>query len=342
MKPSPNLLVLTSAICALLAQPVLAQITIPTVLVGNPGNASDSTGYGAVNYAYSIATYEVTLTQYATFLNAVAKTDTYGLYHASMATDLNIAGITRSGVSGSYAYGVLGSGNRPVTYVSWFDAARFSNWLQNGQPTGLQAAGTTETGSYTLNGALSGVGIARNTDGHFVLPTEDEWYKASYFDPALNSGSGGYWAYPTRNNAIPNSRNGSLSDPNSGNLFRDDGIANGFNGGYAANNSVTAPAGNALTDAGAFTLAGSAYGTFDQGGNVWEWNEAVIASSRGIRGGSWSGSDTSLLSSTRSSFSPANQLSIAGFRIALVPEPSTVGLLAVGFAMLAWTRKRTV
>ena len=342
MKLSLKLLALTWAICGLMAQPASALITIGSVPVGNIGNANDSTGFGGVNYAYSIGTYEVTISQYATFLNAVAKTDTYGLYNPSMGSDLNIAGISRSGVSGSYTYSTLNGGNRPVSYVNWFDAARFSNWLQNGQPTGLQAAGTTETGAYTLNGALSGVSITRNANATYGLPSGNEWYKAAYYDPALNSGSGGYWLYPTRNNATPNSRNGSASDPNSANFFLNDGIVNGFNGGYAVNNSLSAPAGNALTDAGAFTLAGSAYGTFDQGGNVWEWNEAVIGSSRGIRGGSWSGDFSTLLSTTQNSFSPGNELGIVGFRVVIVPEPSVVGMLTLGIVMLAWKRKRTL
>jgi formylglycine-generating enzyme required for sulfatase activity len=341
MKFSPKFFVLLSAVCGLLAQTSSAQITIPTVLVGNSGNASDSTSYGGVNYSYYMGTYEVTISQYTAFLNAVAKTDTYSLYNSQMASDLQIAGISRSGIAGNYSYTAINDGNKPVTYVSWFDGARFSNWLQNGQPTGLQGAGTTETGAYTLNGAISGVAIARNANANVFLPNENEWYKAAYYDPALNSGSGGYWAYPTRNNSIPNSRNGSASDPNSANFFRDDGIANGFNGGYAVNNSLTAPAGSALTAAGAFSLAASAYGTFDQGGNVWEWSEAVIGGSRGIRGGSWSGSDTSMLSTTRSSFSPGNESSIIGFRIAEVPEPTTIGLMTVGLALLAWRRKRT-
>ena len=44
------------------------------------------------------------------------------------------------------------SRNCPISYVTWGDAARFCNWLQNGQPTGSEGTGTTETGAYTLNG----------------------------------------------------------------------------------------------------------------------------------------------------------------------------------------------
>jgi hypothetical protein len=132
--------------------------TIETVAVGNLGNASDPTTgnlYGGVSYDYRIGKYEVTVGQYTEFLNAVADTDTYSLYNGSMASDLNIAGIARSGVSGSYTYSVIGSTNHPIAYVSWGDAARFANWLHNGQPSGAQGPSTTETGAYALNGAVS-------------------------------------------------------------------------------------------------------------------------------------------------------------------------------------------
>jgi hypothetical protein len=101
--------------------PALAGITYDMVNVGNPGNANDTTGYGAVNDLYSIGKYDVTIGQYTAFLNAVAATDTHVLYNPSMATDLAIAGISRSGSSGSFSYSVITNGgssaNRPITYV---------------------------------------------------------------------------------------------------------------------------------------------------------------------------------------------------------------------------------
>ena len=84
--------------------------------------------------------YDVTVGQYCQFLNAVAKTDTYGLYNSNMADGLcsPTIGITQSGSSGSYSYSVTGSYsqgvNCPIFDVTWGDAARFCNWLQNGQP----------------------------------------------------------------------------------------------------------------------------------------------------------------------------------------------------------------
>jgi len=329
---------LPSALAAagLLVQTASALVTIDSVYVGNPGNPNDNTGYGGVNYGYSIGTYEVTLNQYSTFLNAVAATDTWGLYHTSMAANANIAGIARSGVSGSYTYSVLGSGARPVTYVSWYDSARFVNWLHNGQPTGLQGAGTTETGAYTLTGN-TGL-ITRNAGWTYGLPSENEWYKAAYYQPAAQGGDAdGYWLYPTASNTQPNSRNGSASDPNSANYY------NGFNGGYAVTASTVYSASqNYLTDVGAFSLANSFYGTFDQGGNVWEWNDAIIGSSRGVRGGSWGdGFEANLRASNRSSNGTAGGNSLTGFRVAIVPEPSTAGIIALGIAGLIWKRRRS-
>lgn len=105
-------------------------VTIDMVTVGNPGNANDTTGYGAVAYEYRMGKYEVTIGQYTTFLNAVAQTDTYALYNANMGANSNVTGIARTGSPGTYSYTVINNGgdssNRPITYVSWFDAARFS------------------------------------------------------------------------------------------------------------------------------------------------------------------------------------------------------------------------
>jgi len=148
-----------AAVCVFLVSAAAAAVDIQTVPVGNPGNAADTHGagyYGAVAYTYNIGKYEVTAGQYTDFLNAVAKTDTYGLYYTDMSrTDFG-SGIARSGSSGSYAYSVDPAFvNRPVNYVSWGDSARFANWLHNGQPMGAQDLTTTEDGAYYLNGATS-------------------------------------------------------------------------------------------------------------------------------------------------------------------------------------------
>ncbi len=316
-----------------------ATITIDLVTVGNAGNAADTTGYGAVSYIYGIATKEVNLFQYAAFLNAVAATDTYGLYNTGMATDGNIAGITRSGSSGSYTYAVSGSGNRPVTYVNWFDGARFANWVANGQTTGAQTGTTTENGAYALNGATSGVsftknGINPNTSAAptYWIPSEDEWYKAAYYDPGVSGPGDDYWLYPTRSDGAPGNTIGSGANQVN---YKDGVYSVTQSGSYSTSL-------NYLTDGGAFSNSAGFYGTYDQGGNAWEWNDAVISgSSRGLRGGSWDFLAGSLQSSDRFYGLPSDEGSSVGFRVASVPEPSTTGLvLLVGTGWMVWKRRK--
>ena len=162
------------------------QTSLSFVTVGDPGNAADTTGYGAVGYSYRMGQYDVTVGQYVQFLDAVASTDTYGLYNSHMALDFPTIGISQSGSSGSYSYSVTGSdfqaADCPIFDVSWGDAARFCNWLQNGQPTGAEEPGTTETGAYTLNGDTTNLLTeTRNAGATYFIPSENEWYKAAYY-----------------------------------------------------------------------------------------------------------------------------------------------------------------
>jgi len=144
--------VCAAVVCVSLVSAASA-VNIETVPVGNPGNAGELSGEGAggsgpdricgaVAYAYNIGKYEVTAGQYTAFLNAVAATDTYGLYNSSMWSSSDGCKIERTGSSGSYSYSVAGDwANRPVNYVSFWDAARFVNWLHNGQGNGDTESG---------------------------------------------------------------------------------------------------------------------------------------------------------------------------------------------------------
>jgi len=305
--------------------------------VGDAGNAADTTTYGAVSYVYNIATTEVNLFQYTEFLNAVAKTDRYSLYNTSMGTNVNIAGITRSGSSGSYSYAVMGTGARPVTYVSWFDAARFANWVANGRLTGAQENTTTENGAYTLSGAMSGVSVTKNavnpntgTTTTYWIPSENEWYKAAYYQPVAQGGdSDSYWLYPTGSNTIAGNTIGVADSAN-------------YNDGNSAKDQNSLPTN--LTDGGAYGAnSASFYGTFDQGGSVFEWNDTVVPGGfRGLLSGSWDLNGSYMSSSFRGWSFPYNDSSNAGFRVAssVVPEPSTGVLMGIGGGAYLFVRRK--
>ena len=333
MKSLLSRAVLALTVAATLALSDARGVTIDWVPVGDAGNTADgATGYGAVADAFQMGKYEVTIQQYTDFLNAVAASDPYSLYNDSMATTPNIAGISRSGTSGGYSYSVTGPsgatpagasspGNRPITYVSWFDAARFANWMQNGQ-----GSGDTETGAYTLNGATSGGAPAVNSGAQFFVPTLDQWYKAAYYKGSGTSA--GYWSYATQSDAVPGNVIG--SGANQANYYDGTDLSVTQSGAFDSNQ-------NYLSDVGAFSNSASAYGTFDQSGNVWEWNDldGLSAGQRGIRGGYWNAGQSSLVSTFGITMVETYEGDDLGFRLAspvAVPEPSTCVIALAGLA----------
>ncbi len=284
-----------------------ATVVMDWTPVGNANNSADTNGKGAVAYNFEISKYEVTNTQYAEFLNAVAASNPNGLYNSNMGSN-SLGGITQSGSPGSYTYAVKANmGDKPVVYVSWKDAARFTNWLNNGQ-----GAGSTETGTYDMS--VADASIARSVTATVFLPSLDEWYKAAYYD-----GSSSYYDYATQSNTTPTFSN----PPGTGNNVN----AFGQSGGYY--------------NVGSYTNTPNHYGTFDQNGNAWEWVETGGAN-RGTLGGAFGSGAGDL---NRSNYANANSLgsefSSVGFRVAMVPEPaSCVALLTLG-GLTALRRRRT-
>jgi hypothetical protein len=70
----------------------------------------------------------------------------------------------------------------------------------------------------------------------------------------------------------------------------------------------------------------SAYGTLDQDGNVWEWNETAYSenSSRGWRGGAFDGVSSYLASDHYAISTPNWESNNVGFRVVYVPEPRSL------------------
>lgn len=294
-----------------------AVVAINYVTIGHAGNVGDNTtGFGAVPYMYQIGKYEVTNAEYTGFLNAVDPTgaNANGIWNASMGSDI-IGGISRnlSAPNGAKYSVKTDMGNKPVNYVSWYDAARFANWLHNGQ-----GSGSTETGAYTLSGN-TGL-ITKNVTANVWLPSEDEWYKAAYYDPTPGAGGGNnYWGQATQSDTAPTeataNATGVITNPGPN-------VAN-YNRGADWNSQN----GNVTTVGSA--AANNYFGTADQAGNVFEWNDAIRNGGLVVRGGAWRESSTFLHASYRDSGPPTTEDVAIGFRVARLPDPRLLAINSV-------------
>lgn len=281
---------------ALLVAPTSANAVIEWVAIGDHGNPDDTQpqgSFGGVDYDYSISKFETTNAEYAAFLNAKAASDPLGLYDPSMGSDIH-GGITRSGTPASFTYATkTGFENEAVNFVTFFDALRYANWVGNGEGNG-----DTETGAYTLLGGTetpsNESSVVRNPGATVVVPIQDEWFKAAYYD-----GAGGvYYDYPMGTDDVPTCTS-PKADPNSANC---------------GNSAI-----RGVTEVGAYTGSPSPYGTFDQGGNVAEWNEnTAFGGGRAVRGGGWTGLTTPLRASSVGSWAATTDNSSLGFRLVLL------------------------
>ena len=223
---------------------------VPVTDIGNapnplaPPNVIATSAAGKVDYNFHMGKYEITNSQYCSFLNSIAKVDTNSVFNTFMQ-------INRSGSSGNYSYlPTSGNENKPVCFVSSLDIFRFANWLHNGCPIGPQNSSTTEDGSYDMTQAYP----IRKIGAKFWIPNVNEWYKTAFYDKNLNGGSGGYYLYPNRSNSI----NSSVppGDAFSANM---DTIV-GF-----------------TTDVGSYTNSFSPYGCYDMAGNIAEILDNLIS-----------------------------------------------------------------
>jgi sulfatase modifying factor 1 len=314
------------AFCA----PVASAVTIDWLPVGNPGNAADTrvrsdgtAGYGSVSYSYQIAKYDVTNSQYIEFLNAKdpSGANSLQLYDANMTASI-WGGINydSAAASGSKYSAIAGRGNYPANFVSWYDALRFTNWFNNGQ-----GSGDTENGSYLLEGGTpipsNADTIARSASARFVLPSENEWYKAAYFNPA----NGSYFLYGTSSNVAPTESLPTIA-------------ANAANYDQFVNHP---------TDVGAYSGTTSPYGALDMAGNVLQWNDTrvpiTIFNFPVSSGGSFQTIPFVLSAASRHGDNPQFGGGSLGFRLATVPEPSTLALAVlalVGLTAYRWRRRR--
>jgi formylglycine-generating enzyme required for sulfatase activity len=278
------------------------QFTMEFVTIGNPGNAPDTTGSpipaGSVAYTYNLGKYEVS---------------------RDMITKANSAGNLGITLGDLTIYGGNG-GNKPATAITWYEAAKFVNWLNTS---------TGETAAYKFDGSgtfqlwsewdagYDANNLFRNSLAKFVIASSNEWYKGAY-----GSADGSWSNFPNGRDASPMPVAGGTDE----------------NTAVYGQSISTGPAD--ITNAGGL----SAYGTMAQGGNVPEWNETaydgsnnIAGENRDLRGGRFTSGSGVLGASARSSIAPTYEADAAGFigfRVASVPEPSTLSLLAVGLALI--------
>jgi sulfatase modifying factor 1 len=321
---------LAFAVASLAASVFAAPVNINFGTVGNPGNtgngASSPANLGAVSQVFKMATTETTNAQYVAFLNAVDPTGTNpnSIFNNSMKTNA-LGGITNTGTVPGAIYSVKSGapsgapggtsyGSMPVNFVTWFSAARFVNWLHNGQVSGTAAM---ETGAYTLNGATSGAIAARNPGAQVFLPSQNEWYKAAFYNGSS------YTTYATNSNTAPTPTVSNVSLANAGNFGNTSGLP---------------------INVGSYVNSASAYDIYDMLGNVGEMTDTASGSSYVQVGGGFAGILSAWTATSAQSLRLSDSLNASnGFRVAAVPEPGTIALAGVGIAGLAgldWMKRR--
>lgn len=296
------------------------QFSIDFVTIGNPGNAADEGRYarygetyfaGSVDYIYRLGKLEISREM------------------IERANNIGSLGITLANLD---SYGGISGGNIPTraaTGISWNEAAKFVNWLNISKryqaAYNFTTSGPNDNATLWSFGQYSSNNQYRHKDAFYFLPSRDEWYKGSYFDPNKAGGSG-YWDFPTGSDIAPTP------------------VSNGRDAGTAVYADQPGPAD--IDNAGGL----SPYGTMGQGGNVYEWTESawdgvnnLSGEDRELRGGAWKSvgvySD-SLDAAYRTFLEPSNEFLFGGFRIATVPEPTSLSLLVLGGVAMAFGRRK--
>jgi formylglycine-generating enzyme required for sulfatase activity len=285
------------------------QFTMDFVEVGNPNNPSlyygNPQSVGSVSYEYRLGKYEVSREQ-------IIKAG-FGTFLQDMT-----------------AYG--GNGNaKPATGINWYEAAQFVNYLNTSR-------GYSAAYKFNVSGALqlwtsaeagyNAANLFRNTLAVYFLPNMDEWFKAGFYDPNKTPSAmmGKYWTFATGSDSMPIA------------------VSSGTEPYTAVFSYQASPAD--VDKAGGL----SPYGTMGQNGNVYEWIETaydlvnnVPDEFRGLRGGAWDDGTGSIGFSALNSVNPLTQQSIygdIGFRVAMIPEPTSLSLLALSGLALAINKRR--
>lgn len=261
------------------------------------GSTNPASGYGIVDNDYRMGTYEITNEQW----------DKFKVAYGTVTGSLSSAYKKESNTSW------MGS-DGPSNYISWYEAAQFVNWLNtsSGHHVAYKFTGTQGTSNYTFStwdssNAWGGTNLYRHKDAYYFLPTYSEWTKAAYWNGTELQ------TFATIDNSIPI-----------------EGVDSNYD--YVLGRPWKASDGSEELN-----------GTFNMMGNLVEWvedppgNYYVPTGMGKINGGSYRDDIDELKSLYMVSTVPWSEYSNVGFRVASVPEPTTIALLALGGLVL---RKR--
>jgi len=283
---------------------------------------------GGVSYRYGIGQLEVTVAQYVAFLNTVDPTgaNRHNLYSSTESSSewpkygqIDFAAGARLGRH--YSVASPEWADKPYGFANFLRSARFANSLFNGQLLAKHASASgafsyvtyrvrlsrqTEQGMYDMKVRA----MTRSHKRGFVIPSQNEWIKAAYYDPK-GGGKYSYWQYPTNPGAFGDegaaAPHSVTLDPTSGDITNasTQPLPNFHAEGQpapswcpAAFSAETCSSANPLgikpsTYAKAYqgslgtvgqALTTSPWGTLDQGGNAVEWTDTITPPPFGVKG----------------------------------------------------------
>jgi hypothetical protein len=277
---------------------------------------------GGVNYGYGIGQLEITVKQWVKFLNTADPNgvDAFNLYASEESGSswpkygqIDFSANAARGRHYSLAYPEWG--DKPYGFANFLRAARFVNSLYNGKLLSkkafsaggfnyvsykVQLARRTQRGMYDLARQKS-TGATRAHDTGFVVPSQNEWIKAAYYDPT-GGGTFSYWKYPTNPGVFGDDTatapTTTTLDPTTGDVTNasTQPLANYHASGQPAPSWCPAavspsdcssvnpfgidPTTYAEAYQGSLSTVGQAkttspWGTLDQGGNAVEWTDTI-------------------------------------------------------------------
>ncbi len=240
---------------------------------------TNPSGMGRVAYDYGIGTYEITADQWAKYVT--------------------ITGGPVGDGSG-YEEAPTTTGNQAVNNTSWYEAAQFVNWL-NTSSDYAPAYNFDAEGTFSLwsDGEQSATSAYRHKDAIYVLPSEDEWVKAAYWNGTELQ------TYATPDAGVPTTTEANYNDD--------------FGSVWSVG-----------------TGAVELNGTYDMMGNVTELMESavdgndIVGENRVYRGGSYIANELRWLAMDEPQRSTQTfEFFRHGFRVAAVPEPASIALVGL-------------